>query len=95
MGHEEIEGTAGEAPDHIQVIAGAEEDRGAAHPPTPSASPYLTQTTLAVDETADVGRCPLRERPSRRCSGPASDDICYATQNRQDAVRALARGLPT
>ena len=57
--------------------------------PIPSASPYLTQTTLAVDETDEIVDA-LRERfPALR--GPASDDICYATSNRQHAVRAVAR----
>jgi 4-hydroxy-3-methylbut-2-enyl diphosphate reductase len=85
-GHEEIEGTAGEAPDRIKIIASADEvdqlqieDGHVA---------YLTQTTLAVDETSGVV-ARLRER-FPEIVGPRSDDICYATQNRQDAVRALA-----
>jgi 4-hydroxy-3-methylbut-2-enyl diphosphate reductase len=87
-GHEEVEGTQGEAPDSIWLVedlAGA--DRAQA--PDPDRVAYLTQTTLAVDETDEiVGR--LRERyPALR--GPASEDICYATSNRQDAVRAVAR----
>jgi 4-hydroxy-3-methylbut-2-enyl diphosphate reductase len=86
-GHEEIEGTAGEAPSSIQVIASAEEIDGL-RIADPDRVAYLTQTTLAVDETAEVVDV-LRERfPT--LAGPASDDICYATQNRQDAVRALA-----
>ncbi len=87
-GHEEVEGTTGEAPDRIQVIASAEEiDQLRIADPEKVA--YLTQTTLAVDETAEVVDA-LRERfPA--LVGPASDDICYATQNRQDGVRALAQ----
>jgi 4-hydroxy-3-methylbut-2-enyl diphosphate reductase len=86
-GHEEVEGTTGEAPDSITLIEGAdhvdrlevgEDDRVA----------YLTQTTLAVDEVEDVVVA-LRDRfPT--LAGPGSDDICYATSNRQDAVKALA-----
>jgi 4-hydroxy-3-methylbut-2-enyl diphosphate reductase len=86
-GHEEIDGTAGEAPEHVKVIATAEEvDRLEVEDPSRVA--YLTQTTLAVDETKSVV-ARLRERfPD--IVGPRSDDICYATQNRQDAVKALA-----
>jgi 4-hydroxy-3-methylbut-2-enyl diphosphate reductase len=86
-GHEEIEGTSGEAPERIRVIAAAEQvdeldvgDSGRVA--------YLTQTTLAVDETSAVVER-LRER-FPEIVGPRSDDICYATQNRQDAVKALA-----
>jgi 4-hydroxy-3-methylbut-2-enyl diphosphate reductase len=86
-GHEEVEGTWGEAPDAVQVIASEEEVANVAVA-DPDRVAYLTQTTLAVDETARVIER-LRERfPA--LAGPASDDICYATQNRQDAVRALA-----
>ncbi len=85
--HEEVQGTIGEAPDAIVIV----EDRAAADVitvPDPDKVAYVTQTTLAVDEVADiVGR--LQQRfPA--IEGPARDDICYATQNRQDAVRALA-----
>jgi 4-hydroxy-3-methylbut-2-enyl diphosphate reductase len=86
-GHEEIDGTAGEAPDRISVIASADEvDRLEVEDPGRVA--YLTQTTLAVDETSGVVDR-LRER-FPEVVGPRSDDICYATQNRQDAVKALA-----
>ncbi len=86
-GHEEIDGTAGEIPDRVQVIAG-EAEVGRLEVKDPSRVAYLTQTTLAVDETSSVVSR-LRERfPT--AVGPPSDDICYATQNRQDAVRALA-----
>lgn len=85
--HEEVEGTIGEAPDHVQVIATADEIDGL-RIADPERVAYLTQTTLAVDETAEVVDA-LRDRfPALR--GPGSDDICFATQNRQDAVRALA-----
>ena len=86
-GHEEVEGTVGEAPEHTHVIASAA-DVEQLNVEDPERVAYLTQTTLAVDETTDVVEL-LRERfPA--IVGPASDDICYATQNRQDAVRALA-----
>jgi 4-hydroxy-3-methylbut-2-enyl diphosphate reductase len=86
-GHEEVEGTFGEAPAHTRVIASADEvDQLDIRDPDRVA--YLTQTTLAVDETGEVVAA-LRDRfPA--LAGPASSDICYATQNRQDAVRALA-----
>jgi 4-hydroxy-3-methylbut-2-enyl diphosphate reductase len=87
-GHEEVEGTVGEAPDRVRVIASVEEvdDVEVADPERVA---YLTQTTLAVDETALVVEALRARFPA--LSGPSSDDICYATQNRQDAVRALAR----
>jgi 4-hydroxy-3-methylbut-2-enyl diphosphate reductase len=85
-GHEEIEGTFGEAPEHIHVIASADEIDGL-RVRDPDRVAYLTQTTLAIDETAGVVDA-LRERfPA--LVGPARSDICYATQNRQDAVRDL------
>ena len=86
-GHEEVDGTFGEAPDRMKVISTAGEV-AELHVRDPERVAYLTQTTLAVDETSGVvdalrGRFP-------KLVGPASSDICYATQNRQDAVRALA-----
>ena len=87
-GHEEVDGTFGEAPDHIQIVA-TPGDVANVDVADPERVAYLSQTTLAVDETEQVVNV-LRERfPS--IVGPASSDICYATQNRQDAVRALAR----
>jgi 4-hydroxy-3-methylbut-2-enyl diphosphate reductase len=87
-GHEEIEGTVGEAPEHTTVIASPEDVAGL-EVSDPEHVAYLTQTTLAVDETASVVNA-LRERfPS--AVGPPSEDICYATQNRQTAVRSLAQ----
>ncbi|MDR1799068.1 MAG: 4-hydroxy-3-methylbut-2-enyl diphosphate reductase [Bifidobacteriaceae bacterium] len=86
-GHEEVEGTAGEAPGHIQVIDSPAEADGVVVP-DPSKVAYLTQTTLSVDETkATVAR--LRQR-FERLTDPPSDDICYATQNRQGAVKQIA-----
>jgi 4-hydroxy-3-methylbut-2-enyl diphosphate reductase len=86
-GHEEVEGTTGEAPDRIHVIDSPEAVAGL-EVADPERVAYLTQTTLAVDEATAVVDA-LRDRfPA--IAGPSSDDICYATQNRQDAVRALA-----
>jgi 4-hydroxy-3-methylbut-2-enyl diphosphate reductase len=86
-GHEEVEGTFGEAPARMHVIQSPEEV-AQLDVADPDRVAYLTQTTLAVDDTAVVVNA-LRERfPA--AVGPRSSDICYATQNRQDAVRALA-----
>src|SRR5881409_2546368 len=87
-GHEEVEGTMGEAPDHI-VLVETEEDVDRLEVDDPERIAYISQTTLSVDETrAIINR--LRERfPS--IAGPRTDDICYATTNRQAAVRQLAR----
>jgi 4-hydroxy-3-methylbut-2-enyl diphosphate reductase len=86
-GHEEVEGTFGEAPERTQVIA-SEAEVAALQVEDPARVAYLTQTTLAVDETTGVLDA-LRDR-FPEAVGPPSSDICYATQNRQDAVRALA-----
>ena len=86
-GHEEVEGTAGEAPDHIQLVEGPDDvDKVTVR--DPSRVVWLSQTTLSVDETMEtVGK--LRERfPD--LYDPPSDDICYATQNRQVAVKQIA-----
>jgi 4-hydroxy-3-methylbut-2-en-1-yl diphosphate reductase len=86
-GHEEVDGTVGEAPLRTHVIA-TESDVAQLSIIDPDRVAYLTQTTLAVDETAGVVKALKQRFPA--ISGPSSDDICYATQNRQDAVRALA-----
>jgi 4-hydroxy-3-methylbut-2-enyl diphosphate reductase len=85
-GHEEVEGTVGEAPEHIRLIDGVD-DLDGLDIKDPDRVAYLTQTTLAVDETREVVDA-LRERFPATV-GPRSDDICYATQNRQDAVKAI------
>jgi len=87
-GHEEVDGTFGEAPERIQIVASLE-DVASVQVADPERVAYLSQTTLAVDETEEVVNV-LRAR-FPHVVGPASSDICYATQNRQDAVRALAR----
>jgi 4-hydroxy-3-methylbut-2-enyl diphosphate reductase len=87
QGHEEVEGTAGEAPSHIQIVDSAA-DVDAVAVRDPDRVVWLSQTTLSVDETMDTVHA-LRERfPTLQ--NPPSDDICYATQNRQIAVKAMA-----
>ena len=89
-GHEEVEGTMGEAPEHIVLIE-TEEDVDGLEVEDPDKVAYISQTTLSVDETrAIINR--LRER-SRASSGPRTDDICYATTNRQAAVKQLAAAV--
>ncbi|HEY7003261.1 MAG TPA: 4-hydroxy-3-methylbut-2-enyl diphosphate reductase [Gaiellaceae bacterium] len=85
-GHVEVEGTMGEAPDSI-VLVETPEDAGALEVGDGDQVAYITQTTLSLDDTADVVEA-LRERfPD--LVGPPSADICYATQNRQDAVKRI------
>jgi len=86
-GHEEVEGTSGEAPEHIQLVDSADDVSGV-QVRDPEKVVWLSQTTLSVDETlATVDR--LRTRfPGLQ--SPPSDDICYATQNRQQAVKQMA-----
>jgi len=87
-GHEEVEGTMGEAPDRI-VLVESEGDVDRLEVEDPEKIAYLTQTTLSVDETDRIIRR-LKERfPG--IAGPRTDDICYATTNRQMAVRQMAR----
>ncbi len=87
-GHEEVEGTAGEAPERIQLVDGPE-DVANVVVRDPSRVVWLSQTTLSVDETMETVRL-LRER-FPELADPPSDDICYATQNRQVAVKKVAR----
>jgi len=87
-GHEEVEGTTGEAPESIVLVQTAEEvdDLEVADPERVA---FITQTTLSVNETAEI-IARLREKFPAIAS-PKSDDICYATTNRQIAVKQLAR----
>ncbi|MDQ3715011.1 MAG: 4-hydroxy-3-methylbut-2-enyl diphosphate reductase [Actinomycetota bacterium] len=86
-GHEEVEGTSGEAPDRIQVVDGPD-DIANVTVRDPERVVWLSQTTLSVDETVETVE-QLKERfPGM--SAPPSDDICYATQNRQQAVKQMA-----
>jgi 4-hydroxy-3-methylbut-2-enyl diphosphate reductase len=86
-GHEEVEGTAGEAPDRVRIVDGLEGARTIQ--PTPGKNlVWLSQTTLSVDETMETVAI-LKERfPD--IQAPPSDDICYATQNRQEAIKEIA-----
>ncbi|GAB3697151.1 4-hydroxy-3-methylbut-2-enyl diphosphate reductase [Corynebacterium nasicanis] len=87
-GHEEVEGTMGEAPDHTHLVDGvAGVDT---LPEFPAGQPliWLSQTTLSVDETLEIVAALKRRFPDLQ--DPPSDDICYATQNRQVAVKAIA-----
>jgi len=86
-GHEEVEGTMGEAPDHIVLIE-TEEDVDRLEVDDPDRLAYISQTTLSVDETTAI-ILRLRER-FPNIVGPRTDDICYATTNRQMAVRQMA-----
>ena len=85
-GHEEVEGTAGEAPDHVQLVDGKEGIENA-KVKDPKKVIWLSQTTLSVDETMETV-LKLREKfPTLQ--NPPSDDICYATQNRQVAIKQV------
>jgi 4-hydroxy-3-methylbut-2-enyl diphosphate reductase len=86
-GHEEVEGTMGEAPDHI-VLVESEEDVDRLEVDDPEKIAYISQTTLSVDETATI-IARLREK-FPHITGPRTDDICYATTNRQAAVKQMA-----
>jgi 4-hydroxy-3-methylbut-2-enyl diphosphate reductase len=86
-GHEEVIGTSGQAPDHITLVDGPD-DVAALDVPDPDRVVWLSQTTLSVDEAMQTVHR-LRERFPNLLS-PPSDDICYATQNRQAAVKQMA-----
>ncbi|NYG60383.1 4-hydroxy-3-methylbut-2-enyl diphosphate reductase [Nocardioides daedukensis] len=86
-GHEEVEGTAGEAPDHIQLVQGPQ-DVANIVVRDPNRVSWLSQTTLSVDETLETVAA-IRERFPALLD-PPSDDICYATQNRQMAVKEIS-----
>ncbi|MDF9717733.1 4-hydroxy-3-methylbut-2-enyl diphosphate reductase [Nocardioides sp. ChNu-153] len=88
-GHEEVEGTAGEAPDHITLVESPDDVDGLEFPEGTRLS-WLSQTTLSVDETMETVRR-LREK-FPQLEDPPSDDICYATQNRQVAVKEIGAG---
>ena len=87
-GHEEVVGTTGQAPDRTLLVQNVAE-AAAVRVPDPENLSYLTQTTLSVDETNEIIAVLRRRFPS--IEGPPREDICYATQNRQDAVKEVAR----
>ncbi|HXP21481.1 MAG TPA: 4-hydroxy-3-methylbut-2-enyl diphosphate reductase [Streptosporangiaceae bacterium] len=86
-GHEEVEGTLGEAPGSMVLVQNAA-DVAALRPADPGKIVYLMQTTLSADEAGEIVAALLEAFPAAR--GPGSDDICYATTNRQLALRAIA-----
>jgi 4-hydroxy-3-methylbut-2-enyl diphosphate reductase len=85
--HDEIEGTFGEAPDVTQIVSSPEEV-ATLEVPDPNRVAYLTQTTLSLDEARDIIQALKVKFPN--IAGPHSQDICYATENRQTAVRNVA-----
>jgi 4-hydroxy-3-methylbut-2-enyl diphosphate reductase len=87
-GHEEVEGTTGEAPDNIVLVETAD-DVETLEVDDPDKVAYITQTTLSVDETSAIIAALKQKFPN--ITGPKTDDICYATTNRQQAVKELAR----
>jgi len=89
-GHEEVEGTLGEAPDAIVLVQSAE-DAERVSLPAERPLAYLTQTTLSVDEAGEIVGVLRRRFP--RIQGPAREDICYATSNRQWAVKELLKDI--
>jgi 4-hydroxy-3-methylbut-2-en-1-yl diphosphate reductase len=88
--HDEIVGTSGEAPQHVRIVANVEQAKTITVPNCGKVA-VLTQTTLSVDDTRDVINV-LKQRFPKIIT-PAKEDICYATQNRQDAVKQLSRAV--
>ena len=86
-GHEEVEGTSGEAPDHIQLVQGPD-DVANIVVRDPDKVSWLSQTTLSVDETLETVAAIRKRFPN--LVDPPSDDICYATQNRQLAIKEIS-----
>jgi 4-hydroxy-3-methylbut-2-enyl diphosphate reductase len=87
-GHPEVEGTMGQLPDGAIVLIQSTQDAESLAVDTPDRLAYITQTTLSVDDTADIVATLRRRFPAIR--GPKQEDICYATTNRQQAVKAIA-----
>jgi 4-hydroxy-3-methylbut-2-enyl diphosphate reductase len=87
VGHEEVEGTMGEAPASIRLVSSVE-DVAKLEVKNPAKVAYLTQTTLSLNDTEIIIEALRRKFP--QIASPPSEDICYATQNRQEAVRSLA-----
>ena len=88
--HDEVIGTLGEAPTVTQVVGSVEEVENV-HVPDPERVAYLTQTTLSLDETRDIIAALKRKFP--KIKGPAAQDICYATENRQTAVKQTSSNV--
>jgi 4-hydroxy-3-methylbut-2-enyl diphosphate reductase len=88
-GHPEVIGTFGQVPDGRMTLIETTADANAVAPADPASLAYLTQTTLSVDDTAEIVEILQRRFPSIKA--PRADDICYATSNRQAAVKEIAR----
>ena len=86
--HVEVQGTVGEAPERIMVV-GSTEDVDSLNVPNENKIAYITQTTLSMDDTAEIINALRKKYP--KIQGPSKEDICYATQNRQNAVKALCK----
>lgn len=89
-GHPEVIGTMGQVPDGAMLLVETVADAETVQPQDPAALAYVTQTTLSVDETADIVAVLRRRFPE--IQGPRKEDICYATTNRQAAVKAMVEG---
>ena len=87
-GHPEVVGTLGQLPEGAMTLVESVDDIAALAPSDPEMLSYLTQTTLSVDDTRDIIAALQHRFPA--ISGPRGEDICYATSNRQDAVKAIA-----
>ncbi len=88
-GHPEVEGTMGQLPEGAMVLIQSVEEAESVAVDTPGRLAYITQTTLSVDDTSDMIAVLRRRFPT--IHGPKQEDICYATTNRQQAVKAIAR----
>ena len=86
-GHDEVVGTMGEAPEHMRLVSSVDDVKNL-QVPDPEQVAYLTQTTLSLEDTREIVQALRQKYPA--VQGPPSEDICYATQNRQLAVRELA-----
>ena len=87
-GHPEVIGTLGQLPEGAMTLVESVDDVAALTPPDPAMLAFLTQTTLSVDDTRDIVTALQHRFPA--ITGPRGEDICYATSNRQDAVKAIA-----
>jgi 4-hydroxy-3-methylbut-2-enyl diphosphate reductase len=87
-GHPEVIGTLGQLPEGAMTLVESVDDVAALSPPDPEMLSFLTQTTLSVDDTRDIIAALQHRFPA--ITGPRGEDICYATSNRQDAVKAIA-----
>ena len=87
-GHPEVEGTVGQLPDGAVLLVESVEDVARLSPPDPAMLAWASQTTLSVDDTVEIVAALQAKFPA--IAGPHKDDICYATTNRQEAVKAIA-----